>query len=103
MSESNSTRPSLWLAALAVLVGATVWAAVAMGSTGSPASGAGSVPPSSASPPATFAATGDPHGHGNCPDEDGSGGSGSGNDSTPSAPNPPSTPSQQDGSSNPSL
>jgi len=109
MEESSSSRPNLWFAVVAVLVAATVWAAVAMASGGSSAPSDTSSPtpsiPSYADPQPAFAADDGPHGHGNCPDE-GDGGGGSTTPSTPSTPGTtpaPSTPSPQDGSSNPGL
>jgi hypothetical protein len=93
MSETRSGRPALWIAVLAVLVAAAIWATVAMAAGGSRSSGSGSPAASFAASP-MYAATGGSNAQGDCPNM---GGSGGGNSTTPS------TPSTQNGSSNPGL
>jgi len=92
MSETSSSRPSLWFAVLAVAVAAAVWATVAM-AAGSAGSKASSSPPAAFGGQPMYAASGGTHSQGDCPNM----GSGSGGSTTPS------TPSTQNGSSNPGL
>jgi hypothetical protein len=94
MSETSSSRPSLWFAVLAVAVAAAVWATVAM-AAGSAGSKASSSPPAAFGGQPMYAASGGTHSQGDCPNM--GSGSGSGGSTTPS------TPSTQNGSSNPGL
>ena len=98
-ATESASLPYKWLAVLAVLTAAVVWAGMAFAANGS-----GSASSSSGQPMAgySFAATGNSHSSGDCPNMGGSGGSG-----TQTTPNggggTTTTPSQSDGSSNPGL